>query len=217
MPKDSIIAGSKTIEDCEQKVRKFIKKDYSYKLYDLSPPSNPTRLVQSDLFILMSIGGGNPGGEKLLELWNKRHEIDDILENIPDDIALTDEESSIPWDDLKNIFTLFFSIKQKTNKGMRRALGIARSSKILHKKRPLLIPLMDNQLIPKFYGSIAYPSNSREAISLIKEIRKDIINNQNTLKGIKSKLKKQEPSIANISILRIFDIILCGEVWPSGN
>lgn len=199
-------------------IKKFYATD-GHALYDLLPVAKDNRLDPACLIAPAFFLSFNIRFDEWRDLWKKREGIEDSLQRIPFDLSLLDE--NLPWEQIQDLFERFLD-----QKGFR----ISRVSKILHKKRPDLIPILDERIVKHYYFRISEQwleqinfglashgkplKSSRSladalsceyfAIDLIKAIRKDILFN----KIILEKIQLEIGPYLNLSLVRIFDLIL---------
>ena len=210
-----LLTDGRVIENCEELISDFYEKD-AHGLYDrLEVPQNN----ELDLVSLASLAffeRQNPELAHWRALENRRLVIGKKLAVIPTTVAITDK--NIPWNELTELFGEFLAVD---------GFSCARVTKILHKKRPRLIPILDRaRVIDKYYQAVVEEiiermhSISGESLSslrqdilnfsltataLVARIRDDILVNKKVLNKIKDKLDKEGLSL---SLVRIFDIIL---------
>jgi len=144
----------------------------------------------------------NDESKVLKPLLQKQNEIESKLAGVPAHLTILDNYVEIPWDNLKSLFDTF---KLKY-------ISLARMTKILHKKRPNLIPILDKNILVNKYlepllqeqGVITREETER-AVYYIKELRKDIEGNREAFIEAKQNLKNED---YDISLLRILDILI---------
>jgi len=214
------LSGGKEIVDAELLVRKFYKED-AHELYDRLEVPQDNKLDLICLASLTFFEVQNPKLASWRELWSKKKDIEDKLQHIPASLSIFDE--SIPWEALSELLDVFLSVK-----GFR----CPRVSKILHKKRPSLIPILDEERIIKTYyqpvveeviARIHTESTSRGKgiplsglrqvalklpyvmIELIRAVRNDILLNRKALEDFQREVSSEG---LPLTTLRIFDIIL---------
>jgi len=203
------------IENCEELVSEFYEKD-AHGLYDrLEVPHNN----ELDLVSLASLAFFERQNPELAH-WRTLEKMKPIIEEklgaIPPSVSITDSE--IPWNELTDLFGKFLAVD---------GFACARVSKILHKKRPHLIPILDRaRVINAYYKPIVeqtieemhsktdlplaflkqYALNLPIVMTaLVKAIRTDILANRSVLEQIQGRLTKEG---VLLSLVRIFDIIL---------
>ena len=198
--KEKLIINNKEycIENPLLIIKTFCVLDPSYKKYDSIKLGNEIWLEKtiglSNQGMRARISGKEKGKiiEKQLELNKKIEEL-----KISGDENLLDKNNE-EIEKLKELFKIFENIKGVKN---------AKATKILHKKFPNLIPIVDSIIAEKVYCK--KNKNMDDLIEIIKEIKKDYKKNVNFLEDLKFNLKKEN---MNLSLLRIFDIIL----WMNG-
>jgi len=195
-----------TIQNCEGLVREFVRDNVSIVYYDILPVSSDFQLPR-DVLVLTAMSRINPNPDALRELWNQRKDIDESLQRINTGISLIDD--AFPEVAIKDILGKFLAIT---------GIGVAFTSKILHKKRPELFPIIDSK-VRKIYG---FPANETPdaVIEWIKHMREDVRENRKRLEQLREIANEEVAERANeegwgelrdnisFSLLRIFDIVL---------
>ena len=129
------------------------------------------------------------------------------LEEVPCTITILDKNEHIPWKSITELFDAF-RVPYVT---------IARYTKILHKKRPNLMPILDSRVRAGYFlptiarGTMAGLSDAERATYLVKEMKKDISENREAL----FELYEWQGKPCRISILRIFDILVWCRFGPN--
>lgn len=128
-----------------------------------------------------------------------RSEIENALRDVPATVSILDNYSEIPWDELGRLLGTFRV----------RGLGISRLTKILHKKRPNIVPILDSvmvgYLLPLMSREVIRgESDAERSVRFIQELKKDVDNNRTVL----SQLHEWEVKPYAISILRVLDILV---------
>lgn len=130
------------------------------------------------------------------------------LEELPPTMTILAESDDIPWLSITELFDLF-RVPYVT---------VARYTKMLHKKRPNLIPILDSwvrddYLMPSIArGTISGLSEAERATCLVREIKRDVSRNREALLRLREWQGKPSP----ISILRILDILIWCRFGPPG-
>jgi len=158
------------------------------------------RILQS-IELINRLGARMPykAAELLLQ---KKDEIESRLADVPARLTILDSYEEIPWEKLKSLFDSF-RVKY---------VGLARMTKILHKKRPNLIPILDKNILVNKYlepllraqGIIVRDATER-AVCYIKELKEDIDRNREAFTKVQQNLKSEG---YDISLLRILDILI---------
>jgi hypothetical protein len=197
-------------------IKQFYEKD-GHPLYDLLSVQHdnildPVSLIAPAYFLTYT-----PPFAAWREVWSKRFELSAPLADIPPTLQLS--ETSIPWEALEQLFDGLLQVK---------GIKVTTASKILHKKRPHLIPLLDERIIDTYYSDriAKYTAELNQflekqnksghfadrqimeyghgAVWAIKAIREDICKNEGCLKRIKAALGDD----LDWTLVRIFDLIL---------
>jgi len=151
--------------------------------------------------------GGRGIPEKAIDsLCTRQTRIEMRLEEVPFTTTILDGNDHIPWKSITDLFEAF-RVPYVT---------IARYTKMLHKKRPALIPILDSRVrddyflptIPK--GTMTGLSDAEKATYLVKEVEKDISKNRGALLA----LHEWQGKPFSISIVRIFDILVWCRFGP---
>lgn len=200
-------------------------RENAHDLYDNLEVPQDNQLDLACLSSLAFFETHSPRMEHWRELWLRKSEIESQLNKIPADLPLSGP--NIPWKDLKSLFATLLDCS---------GFSIPRASKILHKKRPHLIPILDRErVILVYYKSVVeqgvriameesmkqghnLPPNILKLphvmLELVKSVREDLLNNLDALQRIKNELG----STGNrLSLVRIYDIILWESASPLRN
>ena len=191
------------IPNCEKKIVSYCngglkkRKDYSYKNYD-KPAASPETLTFDDIQIANRMQARIPTTVQK-SILDKSNEIERALKSIPPESDLIDWHK---WDGLTQLFRIFTEIN---------GVKLARATKILHKKRPQLIPILDS-VIQKYVREVPNDSSletedyAKFATSCCKIIQNDLKNNHNALSTIR--IYVRETDGIELTRLRILDILL---------
>jgi len=153
------------------------------------------------------LGGRGIPKKAIHVLCTRQPAIEKKLKEVPSSVAILDDAVNIPWQSITDLFELF-RVPYVT---------IARYTKMLHKKRPNLIPILDSHVRNDYFlptvvkGEFSYSSDAELATLLIKELRKDILENHNGLLALYEWQGKPFP----VSIIRIFDILVWCRFGPA--
>ena len=152
------------------------------------------------------LGGRGIPARAIDDLCARQSMIARRLEELPSTMTILDESEDIPWSSITELFDLF-RVPYVT---------IARYTKILHKKRPNLIPILDSRVRDDYFlptierGAVAGLSDGAKATYLVREMRKDVSRNSGELIRLHDWQGKPYP----ISVLRIFDILIWCRFGP---
>jgi len=182
------------IRECDELVKSFCKHDSSYTNYDLQlvPQDNVLRPEEIRLSHKMGARFSNSLIENLL---NRGNSITKALSQISLGLSILDSFEKIPWDVLEELF------KTCVMPG----LGEANITKILHKKRPQLIPILDSVVQGYLGGLPVTHSNVPQApekkiVFHIRQLKQDADANRLTLLNLAEQF--------DLSVVRILDILI---------
>lgn len=194
MKSDITLQTGITIRDCQNKLAEFCREDASYRSYDLPPDvKEDNELTEKDVqfanrmvarmssLIIQSVVG-------------KTRAINSALSRIAPGISICDE--SVPWTAIEQLFSATLGPE----------IGPARVTKILHKKRPRLIPILDSVVVS--YCKVACRDDLRgkdtasSMIAYVKVIKDDIDKNLDVLETV------IQASGLKLTVVRAFDILL---------
>jgi hypothetical protein len=202
-----LLSDGTQISDPSALIANYYERD-AHELYDSLEVPQDNKLDLAALSSLAFFEVFNPRLEQWRQLWNLRSEIEAMLGKIPPNLELMSEE--IPWLAVVDIFNFFFLRV--------RGFGFARASKVLHKKRPHLIPILDT-LVTKHYCTVqdeVFKEKPRRekvfgwaAKETISAIRTDIIANKEVLVKLQHLCKSRG---INLTLVRTFDVV----VWEWG-
>jgi len=184
-----------TIKGCRAKLAEFCEKDFSYRKYDLpSEVLEDNDLTESDVqFANHMVARMAPYVIK--SIISRREAIDAALSLIPPGTSMSDE--NIPWPAIKDLFDATLGPE----------VGPPRATKILHKKRPALIPILDSVVIS--YCEAASPNvldinKASRMTTYLKVIKCDIDTNLDVL------TQSIQTCGLRITPVRAFDILIWG-------
>jgi hypothetical protein len=139
------------------------------------------------------------------EIWRKRKPIEEALSGIVPRCSICDDDAAIPWDSL-----------EKAISGICRVPGakVAVATKVLHKKRPSLIPILDSVIVSHFHiPSVRDRSWGGYAVALSKLFREDLL-------SVRPEIERMSCSLAArgkpITPCRIFEILMWVTLEPRG-
>lgn len=183
-------------------VEGYIKREHRARRYDEAPVPTDDLLTEERITLINDIGGGRFPRIAIEELMKRREEVKEKLSKIPKEVSLLDD--SIPWDAVEQLFAVF--LVPKIARFWR-----SRTSKVLHKFRPRLIPILDNKRVVDYYceraayriGEQLPPAGAQEAqksIACMKILKTDADNNSDLLQSLADENQRTP--------VRILDILL---------
>lgn len=133
------LSNGVAIVGADRKLIRFMENEYA--IYDGVHVLQDSTLTMLDVLLSVAMNSRLDTADKIRSVWNGRSLVEVALAAVPIDIALQDDQ--IPWQSLEVLFSHFCGVKY---------VGPAVATKILHKKRPRLIPVWDS-VISEFIGA----------------------------------------------------------------
>ena len=152
--------GEKII-DADQKLVAAMR--YEYELYDGIDVRQDSALTLFDILLSVMMNSRLDTAAKVHTIWDGKRPVEEALSTVPADISLQDE--NVPWEQLEQLFDAFCGIKYA---------GPAVTTKILHKKRPKLIPILDRVVqtcIGDFNSEPPLPRGSSQGQHLVRSVK----------------------------------------------
>lgn len=144
-------------------------------------------------------------------LRSKLDKASEILERVPDDVDLASFEDTdhnralLKW--------LFQACTGGKNNGFPE-FGPARATKLLHKKRPLLLPIIDSWQLEAWHRR-SDPWSTDDMVDVVFFIRGQVVRWQDDLHQVRTRLEAEDPTLPVLSDVRLYDIIFWETSRPS--
>jgi cyclic pyranopterin phosphate synthase len=199
---DITLQTGQEISNCEEKVFAFCKKYWFYRAYDLVAVPADDTLDESQVRLANKMRA-RMEPSVVTAFLERKEAIGVQLARIPPTLRLWDSEASILWNDLAELFRCCLAP----------GLRPARVTKVLHKKRPNLIPILDSVIVHYLKRTaakkgIALPNDEAERmVSYVKLLRTDVERNLPTLQHLG---KRVAALGGELSPLRVLDIVIWG-------
>jgi Family of unknown function (DUF6308) len=126
--------------------RLFIAKDGSCQHYDLADVSTDDMLTERDVRVANRVFA-RMGADTVAAIVSRSALAAAALSNIPADASLIKTGPEIPWKALDDLYRAFEGLP---------GIGLPRITKVLHKKRPGLIPILDS-VVDRYLVSVEGP------------------------------------------------------------
>ena len=196
------LANGKRIDRCFEKVVRFCGPGAGqgyYKAYDCASIEQDNTLRDSDIRVANKLGA-RIGPESPLMFRRNRTKIEAALKSVPVGIALDDswpDEESM-WEAIGSVYRACWTSDVRE----------ARTTKVLHKKRPQLIPIIDGRMVIGWYYA-GYSGPKKRGIDRMVEVTErigeDMRRNTDPLRELQKELV--EAGI-NLTRVRLFDMVL---------
>jgi hypothetical protein len=172
-------------------IRKFVEEEYH--LYDAVSIAEDNTLTEADIRVSYKIRS-RLSGEGLRGLLAARTSIETALSCVPADLDLTSAE--VPWDDVRWLLDCFCEV---------RGVHLAVATKILFKKRPRLIPIIDSVIqehyrsSPQIDGLESDPPS--EGVGIMRLFRDDLLSCQGRIGQLAAALSDDGKPLTPVRIL----------------
>jgi len=160
--------------------------------YDLSRPES---FDESDLRAA-NTGGARISAAEKAAILERREEIEAALHEIGPDATLTAHPGAIPWEPMTRLFAAFADI---------RGVGLSKTTKALHKKRPALIPMLDSVVQGYLAADAVSGSLGEQAIALVRGYKHELNLNRQALAEVRRTLAVRGCEVTEV---RLFDLFI---------
>ena len=147
---------------------------------------------------LANRGGARISAAEITVILERRDAIERALGALPSNASLAGATQSVPWLSLRHLFDAFGDI---------RGVGLSKTTKVLHPKRPALIPMLDSvvqsYLTDDDLGAAA-PFGER-AVELVRAYKGDLDRNHQPLRAIEREVARRGH---DLTAVRILDLLI---------
>ena len=189
-----------TIEDVLTRTLEFVTSDTSYRKYDLAPVAHDATLTREDTGVANWLNARMSPIE-IDAILERAPAIEAALAQIPPSATLTAADEEIPWVALAELMAAFEGVPK---------VGLPRATKVLHKKRPALIPILDS-VIERYLRSvdriIRRGGFAVYAPALIRSYKRELDVALPTLRALQLELHARD---IELSECRLLDLLLWG-------
>jgi hypothetical protein len=158
--------------------------------------SRPRSFDESDLR-RANRGGARISAAEIAAILERRAAIEAALREIRPGASLAAVSRSIPWGPLTRLFEAFGGIH---------GLGVSKTTKALHPKRPALIPILDS-VVQAYLGA-------ETPVALIRSYKRDLDRNRSALRSIQRELAGSGYRLTEV---RILDILIWSAYAPEAS
>jgi hypothetical protein len=151
-------------------------------------------------------GGARISAVEMGTILERGRAIERALKAIGPDASLTQTDQEIPWRPLRQLFDAFVDI---------RGVGFSKMTKILHPKRPALIPMLDS-IVQKYLADDdpgAGAAFGERALALVHGYKHDLDHNRATLRALRQELAERGFRLTEVRILDL--LILSVAIAPA--
>jgi Family of unknown function (DUF6308) len=146
---------------------------------------------ESDLR-LANGGGARISAAEIAAVLERRHAIEHALRAVASDASLATR--SVPWQPLRQLFDAFAGI---------RGIGLSKTTKTLHPKRPALIPMLDS-VVQTYLGDDdlgAQAPFGERAVALVRGYKRDLDRHRTAIRAVRKELARRDHDVTEVRIL----------------
>jgi Family of unknown function (DUF6308) len=143
---------------------------------------------------LANRGGARISAAEIAAVLERREAIERALLGIGPRATLAGAARSVPWQALRLLFDAFADI---------RGVGLSKTTKALHPKRPALIPMLDSvvqEYLTDDDPGAGSPFGER-AVALVRGYKRDLDRNREALRAVRRELTRIGYDLAEVRIL----------------
>jgi len=197
-PPRLVLRNGVEIVDALQTVLEFVERDASYRAYDLAPVRQDDVLTEADVRVGNAIVARMPG--RVIEAFAARAPaIGAALARIPAEATLMAADEQVPWQGLQALLLAAAEIEE---------VGLPRATKVLHKKRPALLPILDSVVEQYLREVERLPHRSdfvAGGLDLIRAYKRELDANAEALHALRAELQTRGVGLTEC---RLLDILL---------
>jgi hypothetical protein len=149
-------------------------------------------------------GGARISAAEIASVLERQTQIEAALRAIDPAASLTDR--SVPWAELTQLFEGFAGL---------RGVGLAKTTKALHPKRPALIPLLDSVVQAYLEPKPPKPAApfAEHATALVRAYKRDLDRNRVALREVRRALAERG---YDLTATRLLDVLIWSAFAPRG-
>lgn len=192
------------IDDVEEKLVRYLS-DGGWELYDGVETDQDSKLTIGDIVLSVTLNSRLNTRRQVWQVWKGKQAVEKALARIPGNASLEDE--AIPWEELRTLFQAMCAIED---------IAGAKATKILHKKRPSLIPIYDSILegyckkrVPR-WSTLSWADG---LVECMKAFRVDLMVNQKELHVLRDMMAARGWPITPV---RAMEVLIWIEDEPNG-
>lgn len=202
-----VLRNGTRIDSVLELALEFVEHDGSYESYDLAPVKQDDILAESDIRVANAmIARMSP--RVIADIYARAPVINAALLPIPASASLVAAEDAIPWQALEELMRAMDGIPE---------VRLARQTKVLHKKRPGLIPILDSVLetyLRQVDGLRRTGDPARDAVGLIRSYKRELDGNLLPLQSLQQELRRRGIDLTECRLLDLFLWAYSGTYTP---
>ncbi|MGH3109635.1 MAG: DUF6308 family protein [Gaiellaceae bacterium] len=185
------------IDDPLAAAREFIASDGSYQRYDLAPVKHDEVLTKEDIQVANAmIARMSP--RVIAGIYARAPAINAALGQVPASASLAAPDDAVPWEGLEQLMRAMDGIPE---------VGLPRKTKVLHKKRPALIPILDS-VVEAYLRNVDRIRRTgdapRDAVELMWSYKRELDATLTVLRPLREELRRREIDLTECRLLDLF-------------
>jgi hypothetical protein len=192
-----ILRNGTRIENVLDTALEFVDQDGSYRSYDLAPVKQDNVLTEADIRVANAmIARMSP--RVIAGIYARAPVINAALAKIPASATLTAPADAIPWERLKELIQAMQGIPE---------VKLARQTKVLHKKRPALIPILDSVLetyLRRVDRLRRTSDPAHDTVELIRSYKRELEATLEPLGALQIELRRRDIDLTECRLLDLF-------------
>lgn len=202
-----VLRNGTRIENPLERALQFLEQDSSYLKYDLAEVQQDDVLTEADIRVANAmIARMSP--QVIARIHERAPAINAALARIPTSASLAASADAIPWEALEELMEAMDGIPE---------VKLARQTKVLHKKRPALIPILDSVLAMylRRVDRLRRTGNpARDAVELIRSYKRELDTNLSALRSLQEELRLHNIDLTECRLLDLFLWAYSGTYTP---
>lgn len=202
-----MLRNGRRIENVLETALEFLEQDSSYLNYDLAHVEQDDVLTEADIRVANAmIARMSP--QVIARIYERAPVINAVLAEIPSSSSLAAAADAIPWQALEELIQAMQGIPE---------VKLARQTKVLHKKRPALIPILDSVLakyLRRVDGLRHTGDPARDAVELIRSYKRELDTALPALRSLQEELRVRDVDLTECRLLDLFLWAYSGTYTP---
>jgi hypothetical protein len=202
-----VLRNGTRIDDALGMALEFVEHDGSYQSYDLARVEQDDVLTESDIRVANAmIARMSP--RVIADIYARAPVINYALAHVPPSASLAAADDAIPWRALEELMRAIDGIAE---------VRLARQTKVLHKKRPALIPILDSVLeayLRRVDGLRRTGDAARDAVELIRSYKRELDTNLLAIQTLRRELRRRRIDLTECRLLDLFLWAYSGTYTP---
>ncbi len=202
-----VLRNGTRVENVLGTALEFLQQDSSYRSYDLAPVKQDDVLTEADIRVANAMIA-RMSQQVIASIHLRAPIINAALARVPPGATLAVATDAIPWQELEELMGAMQGIPE---------VKLARQTKVLHKKRPALIPILDSVVetyLRHVEGLRRTGDPARDAVSLIASYKRELDGNLPTLQHLRAELRKRGIDLTECRLLDLFIWAYSGTYTP---